>query len=83
MPPPVHPSCIGTGACGSANYWYRQFRQYGHNIKQISTQYVKPFRMGSKHDKNGAVAIVEAGSRPSMCYVLEKYIEQSEDGEDR
>lgn len=34
--------------------------------------------MGSKNDKNDAVAIVEAGSRPSMHYVPEKYIEQQD-----
>ncbi|EMD9041470.1 transposase [Salmonella enterica] len=34
--------------------------------------------MGSKNDKNDAVAIVEAGSRPSMRYVPEKYIEQQD-----
>lgn len=41
-------SCIVMEACGSANYWSRQFRQYGHEVKQISPQYVAPFRMGSK-----------------------------------
>ncbi|WP_412495276.1 hypothetical protein [Shewanella algae] len=44
------PSRIVMEACGSANYWSRQFRQYGHEVKQISPQYVAPFRMGSKND---------------------------------
>ncbi|WP_419153401.1 hypothetical protein [Vibrio chagasii] len=39
------PSRIVMEACGSANYWSRQFRQYGHELKQISPQYVAPFRM--------------------------------------
>ncbi|MEL4482313.1 IS110 family transposase [Shewanella algae] len=65
-------------ACGSANYWSRQFRQYGHEVKQISPQYVAPFRMGSKNDKNDAAAIVEADSRPGMRYVPEKSIEQQD-----
>lgn len=60
-------------ACGSANYWSRQFRKYGHEVKQISPQYIVPFRMSSKND---AVAIVEADSRTGMRYVPEKYIEQ-------
>ncbi|MDE0568621.1 IS110 family transposase, partial [Shewanella sp. K8] len=38
------PSRIVMEACGSANYWSRQFRQYGHEVKQISPQYVAPFR---------------------------------------
>lgn len=61
-------------ACGSANYWARQFSQYGHEVKQISPQYVAPFRMGSKNDKNDAIAIVEASSRPGMRYVPEKSV---------
>ncbi|WP_261644509.1 IS110 family transposase [Erwinia mallotivora] len=65
-------------ACGSANYWARQFRKYGHDVRQISPQYVAPFRMGSKNDKNDAIAIVEADSRPGMRYVPEKSVEQQD-----
>uniref|UniRef100_UPI00301AEB98 IS110 family transposase n=1 Tax=Xenorhabdus sp. Sc-CR9 TaxID=2584468 RepID=UPI00301AEB98 len=59
-------------ACGSANYGSRQFKCFGHEVKQISPQYVAPFRMGSKNDKNDAMAIVEADSRPRIRYVPEK-----------
>jgi transposase len=59
------PSRIVMEACGSANYWSRQFRQYGHEVKQISPQYVAPL-------------IVEADSRPGMRYVPEKSIEQQD-----
>ncbi|WP_242456660.1 IS110 family transposase [Pantoea agglomerans] len=65
-------------ACGSANYWARQFSQYGHEVKQISPQYVAPSRMGCKNDKNDAIAIVEADSRPGMRYVPEKSVEQQD-----
>ncbi|BBS39843.1 putative family 20 transposase (plasmid) [Enterobacter cloacae] len=65
-------------ACGSANYWARQFSQFGHEVKQISPQYVAPFRMGSKNDKNDAIAIVEADSRPGMRYVPGKSVEQQD-----
>ncbi|WP_036768772.1 hypothetical protein [Photorhabdus australis] len=64
------PSKIVMEACGSANYWSRQFKRFGHEVKQISPQYVAPFRMGSKNDKNDAVAIVEADSRPGMHMAL-------------
>ncbi|XSG06592.1 IS110 family transposase (plasmid) [Klebsiella sp. WOUb02] len=47
-------------------------------VKQISPQYVAPFRMGSKNDKNDAIAIVEADSRPCMRYVPKKSIEQQD-----
>ncbi|MFE8118597.1 IS110 family RNA-guided transposase [Brenneria goodwinii] len=72
------PSRIVMEACGSANYWARQFRKYGHDVKQISPQHVAPFRMGNKNDKNDAIAIVEADSRPGMRYVPEKNLEQQD-----
>ncbi|PQQ41457.1 IS110 family transposase [Photorhabdus luminescens] len=72
------PSKIVMEACGNANYWSRQFKRFGHEVKQISPQYVAPFRMGSKNDKNDAVAIVEADSRPGMRYVPEKTQKQQD-----
>lgn len=71
------PSRIVMEACGSANYWTRQFSEHGHEVKQTSPQYVAPFRMGSKNDKNDAAAIVEADSRPGMRYVPD-YLEDAE-----
>ncbi len=53
-------------------------KRFGHEVKQISPQYVAPFRMGSKNDKNDAVAIVEADSRPGMRYVPEKTQKQQD-----
>ena len=37
------PAClIGMEACGSAQYWAREFQQLGHTVKLISPQFVKP-----------------------------------------
>ena len=30
-------------ACGRSNYWARTFQGYGHMVKLISSQYVKPY----------------------------------------
>lgn len=65
-------------ACGGANYWARQFESYGHEVKLISPQFVKPFVKGNKNDNNDAEAIVEAASRPNMRYVSPKTIEQQD-----
>lgn len=65
-------------ACGGANYWARRFKSYGHEVKLISPQFVKPFVKGNKNDNNDAAAIVEAASRPSMRYVSPKTIEQQD-----
>jgi transposase len=73
------PRCqIVMEACGGANYWARKFNEYGHNVKLISPQFVKPFVKSNKNDRNDAEAIVEAASRPSMRYVSAKTIEQQD-----
>lgn len=65
-------------ACGSANYWARKFKLFGHEVKLISPQLVKPFVKSHKNDRNDAEAIVEASSRPSMRYVTPKTVEHQD-----
>ena len=73
------PKCrIVMEACSGANYWSRKFSEYGHDVKLISPQFVKPFVKNNKNDRNDAEAIVEAASRPSMRYVSPKNIEQQD-----
>lgn len=71
-------SIIVMEACGTANYWSHQFVQLGHEVKQISPQYVARFRIGNKNDKNDAIAISEAFSRPDMRFVPIKSVEQQD-----
>lgn len=71
-------SIVVMEACGTANYWSRQFEQLGHESRQISPQYVARFRIGNKNDKNDAIAISEAFSRPDMRFVPIKNIEQQD-----
>jgi len=73
------PKCqIVMEACGGANHWARKFNGYGHDVRLISPQFVKPFVKSNKNDRNDAEAIVEAASRPSMRYVSAKTIEQQD-----
>ncbi len=65
-------------ACGGTNYWARKFIDFGHEVKLISPQFVKPFVKGNKTDRNDAEAISEAASRPSMRFVNPKTIEQQD-----
>jgi transposase len=39
----IEPSTIVMEACGGANHWSRQLSKFGHQVKLISPQYVKPF----------------------------------------
>ena len=56
-------------ACGSAQYWTREFQYLGHTVKRISPQVVKPSGRGNKNDSREAEAIGEAGSWPQMRFV--------------
>ena len=70
------PCLIGMEACGSAHHWARQLSQYGHTVKLMAPQYVKPYVKTNKNDAADAEAICEAVGRPNMRFVAAKNIEQ-------
>jgi len=73
------PAClIGMEACGSAQYWAREFQKLGHTVKLISPQFVKPYVKGNKNDSRDAEAICEAVSRPHMRFVPLKTVESQD-----
>ena len=73
------PAClIGMEACGGAHYWARKFQSFGHEVKLMSPQYVKPYVKTNKNDRNDAEAIAEAVTRPSMRFVPLKCLEQQD-----
>lgn len=73
------PSCrIGIEACTGAFYWQREFERLGHTVKVIAPQYVKPFVMHQKNDRNDAEAICTALRQPNMRFVPTKSEEQQD-----
>ena len=73
------PVClIGLEACGGANHWVRVFKTYGHKVRMMAPQFVKPYVKSNKNDPVDAEAICEAIQRPSMRFVPEKSIEQQD-----
>ena len=73
------PRClIGIEACCGANYWARLFEKMGHTVKIMSPQFVKPYVMANKNDRNDARGIAEAVTRPNMKFVSIKKIEQQD-----
>lgn len=71
------PTClIGMESCASAHHWARLLRGYGHDVRLIAPQFVKPYVKSNKNDANDAQAICEAVSRPSMRFVAVKTVEQ-------
>jgi len=63
---------VAMEACGSAHHWGRQLRALGHEVRLISTQFVRPFVKGNKTDAADARAIWEAAQRPEMRFVALK-----------
>jgi transposase len=60
---------VAMEACSGANYFARKFREYGHEVKIMPAQYVKPYVKTNKNDFIDAAAICEAALRPNMRFV--------------
>src|SRR5262252_1558365 len=73
--PPVR---IGIEACGGAHYWARRFREYGHEVKHMAPQFVKPYVKSNKNDSRDAEAIAAAVTRPTMRFVPIKDVAQQD-----
>lgn len=65
----IPPVIIGIEACSGAHHWARRFKQYGHEVRMMSPQFVKPYVKSNKSDRNDSEAIAEACTRPSMRFV--------------
>ena len=72
------PCLVGMEACSSLHYWARVLREFGHDVRLISPQFVTPYVKSNKNDRNDAEAICEAVARPSMRFVPPKSPEQLE-----
>ena len=64
------PEClVGMEACSGANHLARVFCGYGHEVRLMSAQFVKPYVKSNKNDYLDAEAICEAVQRPTMRFV--------------
>jgi transposase len=63
-------------ACASAHRWARKLSEFGHTVKLMAPQFVKPYVKTNKNDARDAEAICEAVARPSMRFVAMKTAEQ-------
>ena len=63
------PTVIGIEACGASHHWARLLRSFGHEVKLIAPQLVKPYVKRGKNDAADAEALCEAMSRPTMRFV--------------
>lgn len=70
------PTVIAIEACGGSHHWARLLRSFGHEVKLIAPQLVKPYVKRGKNDAADAEALCEAMSRPTMRFVPVKTQEQ-------
>jgi transposase len=70
------PCLIGMEACGSAHHWARKLQGFGHTVRLMAPQFVKPYVKTNKNDAADAEAICEAVARPNMRFVPIKNAEQ-------
>jgi transposase len=72
----LSPTVIAIEACGGSHHWARLLGTFGHEVKLIPPQYVKPYVKRGKNDAADAEALCEAMSRPTMRFVPVKSAEQ-------
>lgn len=72
------PAVIGVEACPGSQWIARRLSQFGHVVKIIPAQFVKPYVKSNKNDTIDAAAIAEAVTRPTMRFVQVKSTEQIE-----
>src|SRR5437764_771446 len=64
-------------ACGAGHYWGRLLSGFGHEVKLIAPEAVRPFvKRGRKNDAADAAALCVAGTRPETRFVPIKSVEQ-------
>jgi transposase len=63
------PVLVAIESCGSSHHWARLLQSFGHEVKLIPPQYVKPYVKRGKNDAADAEALCEAVTRPSMRFV--------------
>jgi len=72
----LEPCLIGMEACAGGHYWARKLLEFGHTVKLMAPQFVKPYVKTNKNDRVDAEAICEAVGRPNMRFVPVKTAEQ-------
>jgi transposase len=63
------PALVAIESCGSSHYWARLLQSFGHDVKLLPPQYVKPYVKRGKNDAADAEALCEAVTRPGMRFV--------------
>jgi transposase len=63
------PAVVGMEACPRFQWVARKIQSFGHTVKIVPAQFVKPYLKSNKNDTLDAEAIAEAVTRPTMRFV--------------
>ena len=63
------PALVGIEACHTSHYWGREIAAFGHDVRLMPPQFVKPYVKSQKNDAADAEAIAEAVQRLTMRFV--------------
>lgn len=67
-----HACIVVIEACAGSHHMAHKLAAFGHTVKLISPQFVRPFVKSNKNDFVDPEAICEAASRPTMRFVTPK-----------
>ncbi len=70
------PAQVIMEACGSAHYWARRFEARGFSVRLLPAQYVRPYVLGNKTDRNDTDGILRADQVAGMAPVPVKTVDQ-------
>jgi transposase len=70
------PTVVAIEACGASHHLARLLQSFGHTVRLIAPQLVKPYVKRGKNDAADAEALCEAMCRPTMRFVPVKTAKQ-------
>ena len=70
------PTLVGMEACPGSQWFARKLQAFGHQVRIVPAQFVKPFVKSQKNDTIDAKAIAEAVTRPTMRFTQVRTVEQ-------
>ncbi|MDR5806540.1 IS110 family transposase [Caballeronia sp. LZ001] len=71
------PCLIGMEACGGAQHWARELTKLGHQVRLLSSRFVKAFNIGNKSDAADARAIWLAVQQPGKAVAVKTEAQQA------
>lgn len=72
------PAVVGMESCAGSQWIARKIQAFGHKVRLIPAQFVKPYVKSNKSDIIDAEAIAEAATRPTMRFAALKSEEQAD-----